>query len=90
VPDRVVAAGTRVVLRNIAVEAFRIVEYRAAVELGQDKHLGCMLGWHRPLGYKTVAGNLVGFRIGSWNHLKEVERDRRMRIVQVKIITYGS
>ena len=94
-PDRVVAAGTRVVLRNTAVGAFRIVEYRAAVELGQDKHLGCMLGWHTPLGYKIVAGNLVGLRIGSWSHLKEVEREResgrerRMRIVPVEIITLG-
>lgn len=74
-PGRIVAAGTWVVLRNIVVEAFRIVEYKAAAELGQDKHLDCMLGSHRHLDYKTVAGNLVGLRIGSLIHLKE-EREK--------------
>ena len=76
----VVAAGTWFVLRNIVVEAFHIVEHRAVVELGQHKHFDCTLGQHRHLGYKTVAGNLVGLRI--LNHLKKVGRERereRMR-----------
>lgn len=84
-PGRVVAAGTWVVLRNIVVEAFHIVEHKAAAELGQDRHLDCTLGRHRHLDYKYVAGNLAGLRIGSLTHLEGVARERRMRIVYTRL-----
>ncbi len=72
-PGRVVAADTCVVLRNIVVEAFRIVEYKVVAELGNDKHLDCRLGRHRHLDCKNVAGNHAGLRTDSLPHLKELQ-----------------